>query len=66
MLFSFVWLSSWFAIDSVPRLLSRRRVDYLPVDRKRPEFVDGILNFVAIDSPIRSEFTDTPYACIDR
>ena len=38
MLFSFVWLSSWVAIESVPRLLSRRRYDSPPVDGRRGGF----------------------------
>jgi hypothetical protein len=57
MLFSFVWLSSWFAIATVPGLLSRLLYDSLPPNGKRPDFVDDIVNFVAIDSPIVSEFT---------
>jgi len=59
MLFSFVWLSSWFAIDTVPRLLSRRRYDYLPVNGKGRASFDDIVNVVAIDSLIVSKFTGT-------
>jgi hypothetical protein len=59
MLFSFVRLSSWFAIGSVTRLLSRRRYDSLPPDGKSRTPVGDIVNFVAIDSPIVSEFTGT-------
>ena len=56
MLYSFVWWSSWFAVDKRTRLLSRRRfILYRYTARARTSF--DIVNFVAIDSPIVPEFT---------